>query len=306
MATRPPSLRAIAAFEAAARRQSFTRAAEELNLTQSAVSHAIRGLEERLGVALFNRFGRTVALTGEGQTFLGRVRVGLNIISEAVDATPSAGRARLSVSVQPGFGDRFLAPRLAGFMAAQPGCQLELRKPAGTDELASGVVDVAVRFGAGGAPGLAARMLALDGLIAVAAPGLNNGVLPRWPEDLARFPLIHQTEWPWRLWLEQAGLGDLPAPVAIGVDDLNLGLGLAQAAYGVALAPSLLVQPELRSGRLVRLFRTEVASSDGYHALWNPGSPKLGLIRSFLDWLSREIEASRAEPVAPPQLQAVG
>ena len=102
MPVRPPSLRAIAAFEAAARHESFTKAADELNLTQSAISHAIRSLEVRLGVDLFDRFGRTVALTEPGRAFVSRLRLSLNLISEAFEQPSRLGRARLVVAASAG------------------------------------------------------------------------------------------------------------------------------------------------------------------------------------------------------------
>ena len=121
MPVRPPSLRAIAAFEAAARHESFTKAADELNLTQSAISHAIRSLEVRLGVDLFDRFGRTVALTEPGRAFVSRLRLSLNLISEAFEQPSRLGRARLVVAASAGVAERILAARLPPSWPAIPG-----------------------------------------------------------------------------------------------------------------------------------------------------------------------------------------
>jgi LysR family glycine cleavage system transcriptional activator len=159
-------------------------------------------------------------------------------------------------------------------------------------------VDVVVRFGPGGSPGYPAHILALDSVVAVAAPGLGGGALPRWPEDLARFPLIHQAELPWSLWLERAGLSELPAAAGVDVDDLGMGIGLAKAGLGVALAPEMLVRSELQTGGLVRLFERAPVFSEGYQATWNPGSPKQSIIRTFVDWLRAEIDTSRVEHFA--------
>ena len=295
MAPRPPSLRAIAAFEAAARHQSFTKAAEELNLTQSAISHAIRGLEERLATPLFTRYGRTVALTEHGRVFVGRVRVSLSLISEAFDEAPRQDRSRLTISLERGFADRFVAGRLARFVTDRPDIQLVLRQGAGLDELRSGDLDLAVRFGTGGWAGLAAQLLCRERLLPVAAPGM--GAPTQRAEELLKLPLIHNDELPWRLWLEQIGLGELPAPVSIGVDDVSLAIDLAAEGLGVALAPRMLVEPEIRSGRLLRMFPADVDAREAYHALWNPGSPKAAAIRVLLDWLIGEVETtSRPRP----------
>jgi LysR family transcriptional regulator, glycine cleavage system transcriptional activator len=304
MAPRPPSLRAIAAFEAAARHQSFTKAAEELNLTQSAISHAIRGLEERLATQLFARFGRTVALTEQGRIFVGRVRVSLNLISEAFDETPRQDRSRLTISLERGFAERFVASRLSRFAVGRPDIQLVLRQGAGPEELRSGDLDLAVRFGTGGWAGLAAQLLTRESLLPVAAPGL--GPPASQAEELLRLPLIHNDELPWRLWLEQIGLGELPAPAAISVDDVSLAIGLATEGLGVALAPRLLVEAEVRAGRLVRLFPAHADARESYHALWNPGSAKAPAIRAFLDWILGEIDVASRAAAAPqrPTLHA--
>jgi LysR family transcriptional regulator, glycine cleavage system transcriptional activator len=290
MAPRPPSLRAIAAFEAAARHQSFTKAAEELNLTQSAISHAIRGLEERLATPLFTRYGRTVALTEHGRVFVGRVRVSLSVISEAFEEAPRQDRPRLTLSLEPGFADRFLAPRLARFSSLKPEIQLDLRQNAGLDELRSGDLDLAVRFGTGGWAGLTAQVLSREVLLPVARPGLAPAAAR--PEDLLQLPLIHTGELAWRVWLEEAGLGERTAPVAIAVDDVSLALRLAAEGMGVALAPRLLVDSEIRAGRLMRMCAADPSPREVYHALWNPASPRAAAIRAFLDWLIEEMDAA--------------
>lgn len=297
MAVRPPSLRAIAAFEAAARHESFTKAADELNLTQSAISHAVRSLELRLGVDLFDRYGRTVALTEAGRAFVSRLRLSLNLISEAFEAPARPGRARLVVTASAGLVERVLAARLPGYLAAHPDRELELRTAAGVAEVAGGEADLAVLYGAGACAGLTQRRLAGEALFPVAAPAAD---LPRRPEDLVRAPLIHQPEHPWRLWLEQVGLGELPTPAALTADSHGAALALARSGAGVCLARGLLVRDDLRAGRLVRLFEAEAALPDDYAAVWNPGSPRADAIRAFVDWLAGVL----GETAPPPVLHA--
>jgi LysR family glycine cleavage system transcriptional activator len=288
---RPPSLRAIAAFEAAARHESFTKAADELNLTQSAISHAIRSLELRLGVDLFDRFGRTVALTEPGRAFVSRLRLSLNLISEAFEAPAKPTRGRLVVAATAGIAERILAARLPGFLAGHPDRELELRTVSGVAEVSTGEADVAILYGAGACAGLTQRRLAGEALFPVAAPSAE---LPRRPEDLVRAPLIHQPEHPWRLWLEQAGLTDLPVHATLTADSPLAALELARNGAGVCLARGLLVRDDLRTGRLVRLFEAEASLREDYTAVWNPASPRADVIRPFIDWLAATLEPSPA------------
>jgi LysR family glycine cleavage system transcriptional activator len=286
---RPPSLRAIAAFEAAARHESFTKAADELNLTQSAISHAIRSLELRLGVDLFDRFGRTVALTEAGRAFVSRLRLSLNLISEAFEQPARLGRARLVVAASAGLAERVLAARLPAFLRNHPDRELELRTVAGAAEVTAGDADVAILYGAGACAGLTQRRLAGEVLFPVAAPGQD---LPRRPEELARLALIHQPEHPWRLWLEQVGLSDLPTAAALTADSQMAAIELARSGAGVALARGLLVRDDLRAGRLVRLFEAEAALREEYAAVWNPASSRADLIRPFVDWLAGALDTA--------------
>jgi LysR family glycine cleavage system transcriptional activator len=293
---RPPSLRAIAAFEAAARHESFTKAADELNLTQSAISHAIRSLELRLGVDLFDRFGRTVALTEAGRAFVSRLRLSLNLISEAFEQPHRLGRTRLVVAASAGLAERVLAARLPAFLRNHPDRELELRTVIGAAEVTAGEADVAILYGAGACAGLTQRRLAGEALFPVTAPGHD---LPRRPEELARLPLIHQPEHPWRLWLEQVGLPDLPTAAALTADSQVAAIELARSGAGVALARGLLVRDDLRAGRLVRLFEAEAALREDYAAVWNPASSRADLIRPFVDWLAGALDTA-----PPPALHA--
>lgn len=287
MPVRPPSLRAIAAFEAAARHESFTKAADELNLTQSAISHAVRSLELRLGVALFDRFGRAVVLTDAGRAFVSRLRLSLNLISEAFEAPARAGRARLIVAATPGIAERVLATRLPAFLARNPDRELELRTASGTSEVTAGEADVAILYGAGACAGLTQRRLAGETLFPVATPSAD---LPRRPEDLVRASLIQQPENPWRLWLEQVGLGELPIHAALCADNPLAALELARNGAGICLARGLLVRDDLQAGRLVRVFEAEASLREDYTAVWNPASPQADVIRLFVDWLAAALE----------------
>jgi LysR family glycine cleavage system transcriptional activator len=303
MPLRPPSLRAITAFEAAARHQSFTRAAEELNLTQSAISYSVRSLEERLGVELFERHGRAVGLTPAGRDYVGRLRLSLNLIAEAfVGATPQVHD--LSVGVESGFCTEFLLRRVARFVADCPQIRLTLKAAAAAGPGHPGGADVVLTSGVEGRQGVS-RFLGAERLLAVAAPGYLAAGGPETPGDLPRFNLIHHARLPWRLWLEPLGCVVPPAPPTIAADDVRLAIQLARAGVGICLAPSAMVAEDLEGGALVALFDALVCEADGYYATWDLGTPKGETLRQFVDWLAAafaETPAGRSAPDRPAQV----
>ena len=293
MAVRPPSLRSIAAFEAAARHQSFTRAAAELNLTTGAISHAIKALETRLDCRLFGRTGRKVSLTPEGLSLAARIRLGLALLGDAFDVSPWLRRDRLIVSVLPSVAEKILLPRLGRLEDALPDVTLDLRCSSALADLEE--VDVAIRFGPGGWSGLESRHLADERLVPVASPDYRGGDLPRTLEALRHCRLIHHPESSWRLWLDPVGIafGDLPSRLSI--DDSALVLQAAMAGHGVALARARLAAADLAAGRLVRLFDRQVAAEYSYWAVWSGSSARRGLIHSFCDWAAEAFGAATDE-----------
>jgi LysR family glycine cleavage system transcriptional activator len=282
MPARPPSLRAIAAFEAAARHQSFTRAAAELNLTTGAVSHAIRALETRLDCPLFHRSGRRVALTAGGQALASRIRLSIALLDEVFDLAPWLRHDRLAVTTLASIAEKILLPALAGLTAAMPEVAFDLRCSSALADL-DGDVDVAIRFGPGGWHGLEARHLADERLFPVASPHYRGGALPRRLEELADCDLIRHSDSHWQLWLDPVGMSFKDLRSTLAIDDASLVLDAAAAGHGIALARARLVQPDLDSGRLVRLFEHDVAAEYAYWAVWSGSSPKRELIRTFVD-----------------------
>ncbi len=284
MSTRPPSLRAIAAFEAAARHQSFAEAARELNLTTSAISHAIKGLETRLRTRLFDRAGRKVTLTAEGQTLAVRVRLSLSLLGDAFDTSPWLRRDRLVISTLASMASR-IAPRLPDFQRRFGNVELELRCGSALADLTDDV-DVAIRFGPGGWTGLQARHLGDESLFPVASPAFRGGDLPRTIDELHDCTLIRHPESTWRLWLHPLGYNPNDFPATLTIDDLGVALDVARQGQGVALARSWLVRDDLKAGRLVRLFDHEVSAEYSYWAVWSGGSARRALIASFVEWLA--------------------
>jgi LysR family glycine cleavage system transcriptional activator len=282
MPVRPPSLRSIAAFEAAARHASFTKAAAELNLTPGAISHAVKALEERLDQSLFVRNGRTVALTPAGLTLAARVRVSLALLSDAFETAPWRALDRLVVSTTGSIAEKILLPRLAQLQASISGARLDIRT---TDTLADfdEGIDVAIRFGPGGWRGLQSRKLAEERLVPVVGAEYRHGEWPIEQGDLAGHVLIHHAESGWRLWLDPAQLDPTRTAPALFLADQVLVIEAAAAGHGVGLVRERLADDDLRSGRLVRILDRAVPAEYGYWAVWNASSPKLSLIEAFVE-----------------------
>ena len=288
MPGRPPSLRAIAAFEAAARHQSFAKAADELNLTHGAISHAIRSLEDRLGSELFDRQGRGVSLTEPGRVLAGRVRLGIGLLSDAFETKPWIERSKLVVSVLPGFASRVLVPRLKRFRERHPNIELEVRANWSLAPVGEREIDVGLRYGPGGWAGLSAVKLMDEVLFPVVSPDYPRA-LPASPRELLEHDLISHPELSWRVWFAAAGI-DTPEPrVGITIDDSVLMLDLVRRGAGIALGRSLLSLHDVEQGRLKRLFNVDVKADYSYWMVWNPVSPKLGNVELFRAWLTEEL-----------------
>jgi len=289
MPVRPPSLRSIAAFEAAARHASFTRAAEELNLTPGAISHAIKALEQRLDQQLFIREGRAVTLTEAGRTLAARVRLSLGLLADAFDTAPWRARDRFVVSTLASIAERLFLPALAELQAAAPGMMLDFRCTTALADFDRDI-DLAIRFGPGGWRGVQTRFLGEETLFPVVSPGYNGGDWPADQAGLADHLLIHHPESSWRLWLDPAGPDPSRSGNALYIDDSALAVEAAAAGHGIALARGRLVQDDLRSGRLVRLFERESPAEYGYWAVWNPSSTKLPVLQPFVEAVAKLFE----------------
>jgi len=291
MPGRSPSLRAISAFEAAARHQSFAKAAAELNVTHSAVSHAIRSLEERYGAPLFERTGRGVTLSDAGRVLAGRVRLSIGLLNQAFEARPCIERSKLVISVLPAFAYQVLLHRLHGFRALHPHLELEIQSTWGLASLTHGEADIGLRYGPGRWAGLSAAKLADETIFPVVAPSYS-GDLPGSPAELLECDLIIHKEHPWEPWLSAVGV-DLPqVKQGLVLDDSFLVLEAAAAGLGIGLARSVLASPFLKDGRLRKLFDVETPSDYSYWLAWNPASPKMALIDAFRVWLESELGAN--------------
>ena len=288
-----PSLTGLVAFEAAARRLSFQAAAKELHISPSAVSHRIRNLEAELGHALFERRARAVRLTSAGEALAPSVSGALALLRDGVAALDEAS-GPLVVSCSPSFAIKWLVPRLEGFRAEHPGVELHITADDRLVDPRREAVDVCVRFGPGGYPGLKAIRLAEERVFPVCSPALAEGLSV--PDDLRGHTLLHDRmlaghalRVTWRSWLEAAGARRVEADSGPYFSHASLAIQAAMAGQGVALARGTLVREDLAQRRLVKPFELELDSGIGYWLV----APRRAILRpelvQFRDWLLAEM-----------------
>jgi LysR family glycine cleavage system transcriptional activator len=291
MARRLPNFSALRAFEAAARHENFSRAAEELHLTHGAISHQVRGLEEELGRQLFVRHGRQVKITNDGlkfAQFLGKAFADISAATDAMRATSI--NQRLTITSIPSFAARWLAPRLGKFIELHPDIEVVLQSSGHMQDLAREGVDVGIRFGRGNYPGMIVLRLMGDVYYPVVSPHYRGGQLPQAPEDLARHTLLRSTE-RWTPWLHAAGLSLAEPSGGLLFEDLSMLVRSAADGNGVALVRHVVAMQEIASGQLLRLFDIVTPSPDEYYFVTPPGAAGKPQVLAFRDWLLEEIAA---------------
>jgi LysR family glycine cleavage system transcriptional activator len=287
-----PALNALRAFEAAARHESFSRAADELFVTHGAVSHQIRALEAELGVALFARDGKRVRLTEGGRQYASDVRDALLSLADATRKVRSGDRdRRLVVSMLSSFSARWVTPRVGGFIEKHPEIDLELLSTNALTDFARDDVDVAIRFGFGKYPGLHAEKLLDEVFFPACSPNFNGGKLPRTPAELVNLPLLRSNDELWMPWFIAAGLTDISEPKrgVLYEDSSNL-LQAAIDGQGIALVRRSLAMHEIVGGRLVRLSNIDGPSPWTYFFVCPPHQLQAKRVQDFRAWLLDEIE----------------
>jgi LysR family transcriptional regulator, glycine cleavage system transcriptional activator len=296
MPDRLPPLAALRAFETAARQLNFSRAAEELYITHSAVSHQIKALETHLGVKLFRRSARAMLLTSEGQQLYTHVREAFARLQRGVaELRPEARRGTLTVSVLPGFAARWLVPRLPEFYLRHPRLDVNLRATTRLTDFRREDVDLAVRFGPGSWPGLIAEKLLDEEIFPVCSPRYRGGKLPRSAEELLECTLLHHVYEPWEEWFRTVGLKTAAVPRGPGFSESNLLLKAAMEGQGVALALGVLVQSELKSGELKQCLPSLKARYAYYlvHPQQDPLPPKVEAFKAWLKEVARSAKPRR-------------
>jgi LysR family transcriptional regulator, glycine cleavage system transcriptional activator len=291
MRLRLPPLNALKVFEAAARHESFTRAAEELYVTQGAVSHQVKALEAELGVKLFNREHQRLVITEAGRDYLAVVRDALDRIAlgtERLLQRQSSGV--LTVSTSPDFAAKWLVHRLGHFAEAHPDIDLRVSATLQHVDFAREEVDLAVRHGDGNWPGLDTVRLSSEHLFAVCSPKLLSGRRRLGkPSDILKFPLIHMdSRSDWTKWLQAAGVDGAQAMHGPVLNRASMVIDAAINGQGIALARTTLAAWDLINGRLVRPFPATLRLSKTYWIICPKATATLPKIITFRDWLLME------------------
>ena len=303
MQTRLPPLNSLRAFEASARHRSFTRAAEELNVTPAAISHQIKGLEEVLGARLFRRAKGTLMLTDEGQRLLPGVRKGFAAFAEAMENFALYHQTGpLNVALTPSFAAKWLIPRIEHFNARHPEIDIRITTTMDLIDYERDGVDIGVRFGRGGYADLAVELLLASEVTPVCSPHLLESGKPlEKPSDLARFTLLHdesplldETHPNWAMWLKAAEVTNVDASHGLRFDNASACINAAIEGVGIALARTALIDSDLAAGRLVKLFELSLPSDFGYYVVYPKRSEKLPKVMAFRDWLFEEVAAQAA------------
>jgi LysR family glycine cleavage system transcriptional activator len=294
MLRRLPPLNALKAFETAARHESFTRAAEELCVTQGAVSHQVKALESVLGVKLFNRERQRLVITEAGREYLAVVRDAFDRIALGTERLTQRQRSGvLTVSTSPDFAAKWLIHRLGRFAEVHPDIHLRISATMHHVDFAREDVDIAVRHGDGNWTGLDVVRLCSEELHAVCSPGLVSGWNRRVePSDVLRFPLLHLDDHgDWTRWLEAAGVpatGISHGPV---LNRASMVIDAAINGQGVGLARTTLAAWDLINQRLVAPFSVTLPLSKGYWIVCPQATSMLPKITTFRDWLLTEVAA---------------
>lgn len=277
----------LCAFEAAARHQSFTAAATELNLTQSAVSRQIRSLEDLLGAELFIRERQTVRLTVAGEAYAQEIRSALHRVSTATlafRANPQGGT--LNIAILPTFGTRWLSPRLPGFLKENPGVTINLTTRLAPFDFQVDTVDAAIHFGQPEWPGAKLDYLMSETVVPACSPAMLKAHRIKKPGDLLGIPLLHLVSRPdaWERWFR---VMKVPAGKVHGmlVDQFAMAAQAAISGLGVALLPKFLIEHELASGDLVVAIDKLIESTERYYLAWPPSRESYPPLQAFRQWI---------------------
>ena len=291
MLRRLPPLNALKAFEAAARHESFTRAAEELFVTQGAVSHQVKALEAELGVKLFNRERQRLVITEAGRQYLTILRDAFDRIAVGTERLlQRQNSGALTISTSPDFAAKWLVNQLGRFAEAHPSIDLRVSATLHHVDFAREDVDLAVRHGDGSWPGLDVVRLSAEHLFPVCSPKLLSGRnrLAK-PADVLKFPLIHVDDRKdWSKWLAAAGVMGAELSHGPVLNRVSMAIDAAIDGQGIVLARTTLAATDLIAGRLLRPFAEDLRLSKIYWIICPQATASLPKIVTFRSWLLSE------------------
>ena len=294
MPRRLPSLNGLKAFEAAARHESFTRAAEELSVTQGAVSHQVKALESQLGLKLFNRERQRLVITESGRDYLVVVRDAFDRIAMGTERlVQRQSTGALTVTTSPDFAAKWLVHRLGKFAEAHPDIDLRVSATMHHVDFASEDVDIAVRHGTGDWPGLDVTRLCPELLFPVMSPKLlTRRRSIKHPRDILKFPLIHIGDRRnWASWLEAVGVEHAASSQGPVLNRDSMAIDAAVDGQGIVLARTTLVSWDLLNGRLVIPLAASLKLQKTYWIVCTKAASKLPKVTMFRNWLLREVSA---------------
>jgi LysR family transcriptional regulator, glycine cleavage system transcriptional activator len=293
-----PPLNALRAFEAAARRLSFTKAAEDLDVTPGAISQQVKILEDFVGQPLFRRLGRAVELTDSARAAMPLLRDAFERVDDAVrQMRLPLRRERVSVSAAPSFASKWLVPRMDRFQAANPNVQVWVAADMTLVDFAYADVDVAIRYGPGFYEGVVSEKLMPEEVLPVCSPALlNDGKPLKTPHDLVGHTLLHDTGGDidpscpdWQMWLAARGISGADTNQGLRFNQSAMVIDAAASGRGVALAKRAIAAADLQSGRLVAPFSDQSDKVGFAYWIVRPkGRTMTPALKSFLDWIKDE------------------
>jgi LysR family transcriptional regulator, glycine cleavage system transcriptional activator len=295
-----PSTSALAAFDSVARLGSFSTAADELSLTQGAISRQVSGLEEQLGVMLFDRTSRGVMLTPAGADFARAIAGALaQIRSASLHVMTKRHSDQLNLAILPTFGTRWLMPRIPQFVACHPEITLNFATRIGVFDFDRDGIDMAIHVGQPEWPGADCTFLMDEMVGPVCSPAFLVAHPVRRPEDLMRLPLLHMASRPgaWKHWFESLHVAST-AGEGMRFEQFGSVAQACIAGLGVALMPLFLIDTELASGQLVEAFPHQVVSPSAYYAVAPQAKSEFRPVVAFRAWLLEEVGRYRQEIVA--------
>src|SRR5262245_55464882 len=287
-----PPLAALRVFESAARHLSFTKAAAELGMTQAAVSYQIKLIEERIGVPLFLRRPRQVALTEAGQRFAPEVTQAFTQLAEAYAAVRNVAEGTLVISTIQTFASNWLARHLGSFQMKHPSLAVRLEVQSHTADFSREEVDVGIRSGDGEWPGLVRHQLFKSHFAPMLSPKLGEAARNvKTPADLLKLPILDPRDYWWDIWFKAAGVAetDLDRRPGSSMGSQASEANRALAGQGVAILTPALVANELAEGLLIQPFDLIVTEEKGYWLVYPETRRNVPKIRAFRDWMLAEI-----------------
>ena len=296
MSRRLPPLNALKAFEAAARHLSFTKAAEELHVTQAAISHQVKALEDFLGMPLFRRLNRALLLTDEGQILFPGAGEAFDLIAQTTDRLHRYDHSGLlTVGTMDSLAATWLVPKLGRFRKLHPDIDVRITTADHIVDYIRDGIDMGLRYGQGSWPGMMVDHLMTEEVFPVCSPSLlEDGPPLTTPDDLRHYTLLHDDmRIDWRMWLLAAGATQVDPDRGPGFQHSNLVYQTAVAGGGVALARSVLVSHELADGRLIKPFDVALPANFAYYVVTpkpNVDKPK---VKAFREWVLEEAREDR-------------